>query len=124
LSDSWYASLENLRLISSIGWHRLTRLKANRSVNPDGRGNIPLSVADISESGTEVHLKGYGFIKVFRIVTKDGSAEHWATDYIQLYALNVRLSYCFPIAGQGPGKSDMYGVVSVFGINLLFRYGR
>lgn len=81
LFDSWYASLENLRLIRNLGWHWLTRLKANRSVNPDGRGNIPLSAADISESGTEVHLKGYGFIKVFRIVAKDGSAEYWATDY-------------------------------------------
>jgi putative transposase len=27
-----------------------------------------------------VHLKAYGFVKVFRIVSKDGDAQHWVTD--------------------------------------------
>jgi hypothetical protein len=79
LFDSWYSGIENLRRIRNLGWHWLTRLKANRSVNPDGIGNIALSAADISESGTTVHLKKYGFIKVFRIAAKDGSTEYRAT---------------------------------------------
>lgn len=33
----------------------------------------------ISETGTAVHLKGYGFIKVFRIAVKNGDAEYRAT---------------------------------------------
>jgi len=65
LSDSRYASLENLRLIRGLGWQWLTRLKADRSVNPDGKGNMALSEAGISEFGSRVHLKGYGFIRVF-----------------------------------------------------------
>ena len=28
--DSWYGSLENLKLIRGVGWTWLTRLKANR----------------------------------------------------------------------------------------------
>jgi hypothetical protein len=80
LSDSWYAGLSNLKTIRNYGWFRMTRLKPNRLVNPDGAGNIPLSSATISEDGTEVHLKGYGFIKVFGIVAKNGDIEYWATD--------------------------------------------
>jgi putative transposase len=83
LFDSWYAGLENLKYIRSLSWKWLTRLKSNRSVNPDGRGNIPVSSADISEAGTCVHLKGYGFIKVFKIVVKDGGIEYWATDDLE-----------------------------------------
>lgn len=41
--DSWYASLENLKAIRTLGWQWLTRLKENRHVNPDGEGNRPLS---------------------------------------------------------------------------------
>ena len=79
LSDSRYASLENLKLIREPGWQWFTRLKADRLVNPDGRGNVSLSEVGISEFGSIVHLKGYGFIKVFGIVAKDGGTEYWAT---------------------------------------------
>ncbi len=30
--DSWYASVENLKLCRALGWHFLTRLKANRQI--------------------------------------------------------------------------------------------
>lgn len=40
--DSWYASVENLKLVRSLEWHFLTRLKGNRLVNPNGSrgGNV------------------------------------------------------------------------------------
>jgi hypothetical protein len=60
LFDSWYASLENLKLIRSLGWHWLTRLEHNRHVDPDRTGNISLNQVDIPQSGRSVHLKGYG----------------------------------------------------------------
>jgi len=31
-----------------------------------------------------VHLKGYGFVKVFRTVSQTGNTEHWATDHLQM----------------------------------------
>jgi putative transposase len=80
LSDSWFASLKNLRLLRSPERRWLTRLRCNRSVNPDGKKNIAVSSADISESGTRVHLRGYGFIRVFRIVAGNGNIEHRAAD--------------------------------------------
>lgn len=43
LFDSWYASIDNLKVIRSLGWQWFTQLKANRLVNPDGKGNVSLS---------------------------------------------------------------------------------
>jgi len=95
LFDSWYSGLNNLKIIRKYGWNWLTRLKSNRLINPYGKGhaNIGLSSADISESGTVVHLKGYGFVKIFRIVAKNGDAEHWATNDLEMDELR-RLQLC------------------------------
>ncbi len=82
--DSWYSSLANLKLIRSYGWHWLTQLKANRHVDPDRTGNRPLAEVSIAPHGSIVHLKGYGLIKVFRIVTPDGDTEHWATNHLEM----------------------------------------
>lgn len=78
--DSWYASLENLKAVRGHGWRWLTQLKGNRLVNPAGTGNRPLAACAVSATGTRVHLQGYGFIRVLRIVAPDGDTEHWATD--------------------------------------------
>jgi hypothetical protein len=80
LFDTWYASVKNLKAIRKKEWHFLTRLKTNRLVNPDNKGNVPLETVDIPPKGLMVHLKAYGFVKVFRIVSKDGDTQHWVTD--------------------------------------------
>lgn len=100
--DSWYSSLDNLKLIRSYNWIWLTRLKRNRHVNPDNTGNRPLSDVDISSTGSVVHLKGYGFVKVFKIVTPNGdidavnaaaggflrqNVDYWATNSLSLHEL-------------------------------------
>ena len=84
LFDRWYASVDNRRLIRDCGWRWLTRLKANRRVNPDRTGNRAVTDCAIAESGTVVHLEGYGMIRVFRIVTPDGEREHWATNDVEM----------------------------------------
>lgn len=84
LFDSWYASIDNLKTIREYGWHWLTRLKKNRLVNPDNVKNIQLQEVEIPPNGREVHLKAYGFIKVFKIVSKDGDIEYWATDVLEM----------------------------------------
>ena len=33
-----------------------------------------------------LHLRGYGLVKVFRIVIPDGDTEHWATDELEMDA--------------------------------------
>ncbi len=59
--DSWYSSVENLKLMASFGWFFLTRLKSNRLVNPNGKGNQPIGEVDIparASSGLWVRPKG------------------------------------------------------------------
>lgn len=84
--DSWYSSLDNLKTVRRQRWHWLTRLKSNRLVNPDGTGNRAVSKVDLSARGSVVHLKGYGMVKVFRIVTPNGDTEHWATSDTDMQA--------------------------------------
>lgn len=90
--DSWYASLPNLKKIRSFQWIWLTRLKHNRLVNPDRQGLLAISKIDITESGTVVHLQGYGMIRVFKIVATDGDNEYWATNDLQMDELR-RIKY-------------------------------
>jgi len=90
--DSWYASIDNLRLIRDLGWRWLTRLKANRRVSIDYQPKRALETWPIAESGTEVHLEGYGLIQVFRVVATDGDTAYWATNDLEMPEL-ARLKF-------------------------------
>jgi hypothetical protein len=61
-------------------------------VNLNNQGNRSVSQLPISENGTVVHLKGYGVIKVFKIVSTDGDIEFWATSHLQMNEL-IRLKF-------------------------------
>jgi len=82
--DSWYAGLENLKLVRTLGWDWLTQLKRNRLLNPDGQGNRSIHDIHIPLHGRNVHLKGYGWVKVFKTVAKNGDAEFWATSRLAM----------------------------------------
>ena len=90
--DSWYSRLKHLKAIRRCQWHWLTQLKSNRQVNLDRRGNQPVCELPISEKGTVVHLKGYGLIKVFKIVSLHGDIEYWATSDLSMNE-GYRLKY-------------------------------
>ena len=51
------------------------------------RGNKAVGETAIEAGGTVVHLEGYGLIRVFRIVSRDGDTEHWATDDLAMDGL-------------------------------------
>lgn len=84
LFDSWYGSLENLKCVRRCGFRWFSRLKSNRQVNPDGKGNVSISSVEIGSEGRRAHLRGYGFIRVFRTVSPNGDAQHWATDGLDM----------------------------------------
>jgi hypothetical protein len=84
LFDSWYAGLQNLKAVRAQGWPWLTQFRNNRLVNPDGSGNVKVGTLEIAPQGRTVHLRGYGWIKVFRTVSTDGDVEHWATSDLDL----------------------------------------
>jgi hypothetical protein len=90
--DSWYSALENLKMVSALGWYFLTRLKENRLVNPEKEGLQAISEISIPEQGRVIWLKGFGLIRVFRTVAADGSAEYWATNRIEMSDLE-RVKY-------------------------------
>ena len=83
--DSWYTGLDNLKLVRSLGWCWFARIKSNRLVNPDCRGNVPVSSIDMPpQGGVVVHLKAYGFVKVFKTVSSNGGVDYWATDDVEM----------------------------------------
>lgn len=85
--DSWYSALDNLKMVRGLGWHFLTRLKKNRLVNPDREGLQAIEQVEIGEEGTTVWLKGFGFIRVFRLIGKDGNTQYWATNKLEMNGL-------------------------------------
>lgn len=90
--DSWFASLENLKLIRSLGWTWLTRLKSNRKVRVNQAAAQAISTVEIPQQGLVVHLPGYGLIRVFRSVATNGDVDYWASSDVEMDPL-TRLKY-------------------------------
>ncbi len=90
----------------------LTRLKANRLVNPDRSGLRPVARVETDAQGTIVHLKGYGLIRLFRIVASDGDKEWWATNHPRMAPLmRVRVAgYAWTIENYHRGIKQYCGV--------------
>lgn len=82
--DSWYSGLDNLKLLRGLEWHWLTQLKSNRQVSLDCSGNRAISEILIPSQGCLVHLKGYGWVKVFKTVDTHGDDEYWATSRLDM----------------------------------------
>ncbi len=82
--DSWYSGLPNLKLLRRQEWDWLTQLKSNREVSIDRSGNRAIQDVFIPRQGRQVHLKGYGWVKVFRTVGTNGDAEYWATNRLTM----------------------------------------
>lgn len=99
LFDSWYSGIENLKFLRNLGLNWFTRLKKNRQVNPDKSGNVGVGTISIPSEGLEVHLKKYGFIRVFQSVNSRGSNRYWATNFLSMdYADRKNLqSICWTI---------------------------
>jgi hypothetical protein len=85
--DSWYSRLDNLKFIRDLESLWLTQLKSHRQANPAAQGLQPLAQVDLSPSGTVIHLKGYGLVRLFKVAASDGSREYWATNDRHMPAL-------------------------------------
>jgi len=90
--DSWFSSLENLKLLRTLGWTWLTRLKSNRQVRVAFGTPQAISTVDSPPQGRVVHLPGYGPIRVFRVVATNGDTDYWATSDLGMDVL-TRLKY-------------------------------
>ena len=74
--DAWYSSLKNLKAIRDHGWIWVTALRKNRKVN---RGEN-LEDLTIPDEGLEIHLRGYGWVHVFKFVAKNGRVDYVTTN--------------------------------------------
>ena len=110
--DSWCGSLENLKQIRGLGWIWLTRLKANRQVNPDRSGSRPVARVDADATGAIVHLKGYGPVRLFKIVAPDGDIAWWASNDLHMPSLTrVRFAgYAWTIEHYHRGIKQFCGI--------------
>jgi hypothetical protein len=96
--DSWYTAMDNLKLIRSLGWRWFARMKSNRLVDPGRSGNVSLESIEIPQEGRVVHLKGYGMVKVFKAVSKNGDVEYYATDRTEM-----KQKECEDLSSEGWG---------------------
>lgn len=79
IADCWYSSLANLKCIRDLGWQWVMGLKKNRIINRGER----LENLEIPDEGLRVHLRGYGWIYVFRFETKHGRTDYIGTNIQQ-----------------------------------------
>jgi hypothetical protein len=110
--DSWYSGLENLKTIRDFTWTWLTRLKSNQLVNPDRTGLRAVSLIETGARGCLVHLKGYGMIRLFKIVAPDGDVEWWSTNDLSMSEMGrVRFAgFAWTIENYHRGLKQFCGV--------------
>lgn len=87
VADSWYGSLKNLKSVRSHGWDWVMGLRSNRLVN---KPHVQIRTLDIPTEGLTVYLKGYGWIKLFRFVTKHGRTDFIGTSKLDLSREQVK----------------------------------
>jgi len=90
--DSWYSALDTLHQINDYKWVFIAGLKSNRIVNtaPGKQNKYQIKDLPIPEQGRIVHLKKFGQVKVFRIATKDGRVEYYATNNLSATSPDIR----------------------------------
>ena len=59
-------------------------MRHNRQVALPSQPNGLISALTIPPEGLTAHLRGYGWVRVFRTVSTDGAGEHWATNDLEL----------------------------------------
>lgn len=76
IADSWYSSLNNLKCIRDLGWNWVMGLRKNRVINKGQK----LEDLTMPDERSFVHLRGYGWITVFRFVAKNGRTDYIGTN--------------------------------------------
>lgn len=82
-ADSWYSSLENLKFLRNLEVNFLVGLEKNRTVSTQPSVYQQVHEVSIPEQGIYTHLKGFGFIQLFRTVSQEGDVRHYALYQVQ-----------------------------------------
>lgn len=87
--DTWYAGVDNLKAIDSLGWTWITEIKKNRIINHQEK----LENTPIPKQGLVAHLKKYGFVKITKRVVKDNHIGYLATNNTNLSTDDITKGY-------------------------------
>ena len=64
-ADAWYSSIDNLKLLRNKGLGFLAGIAKNRQVAINGGKYTQVQKLEIPDKGLVVHLKEFGYVKVF-----------------------------------------------------------
>lgn len=85
--DGWYASVKNLKFLTKNNLFFVTVLSGNRIVDFGEH----IADKEIPETGLVVHLRAYGFIKVFKIFSQaKGEVEYMATNKLDYTRSDIK----------------------------------
>ena len=76
IADSWYSSLDNLKCVRDYDWNWVMGLRKNRTVNKGEK----LGSLNIPDEGLRIHLRGYGWVTVFRFVSTNRRTDYIGTN--------------------------------------------
>lgn len=77
-TDSWYASKDNLKFFKNQELNFGVGLAKNRSVRINKGKYVRIETLNIPDNGLIVELKGFGQVKVFKRVFKNGTTHYYA----------------------------------------------
>jgi SRSO17 transposase len=95
LLDSWYSSVENLKLITrKLSWHFICSLKSNRKVSLTKGIYVPVADLELADKQVrKVWLSEYGYVLVCKLVAQDGSITYLAASNLALTDYNDFISH-------------------------------
>lgn len=95
LFDAWYASVDNMKLITQkLEWNFICNLKSNRQVSVAKNEYMPIAGLNLAdEQVKQVWLKEYGFVLVCKIVDKKGGITYLATSDLRLIDYDEFISH-------------------------------
>jgi hypothetical protein len=76
-ADSWYSSLDNLKFLRNLEVGIYMGLEKNRIISCQPSVYEQVGQAAIPTEGLYTHLKGFGFVQVFRTVAEDGDVRYY-----------------------------------------------
>jgi DDE superfamily endonuclease len=77
-ADAWYSSLENLKFLRKHELGFLVGLEKNRTLSEREHEYRRVEEVAVPERGRVLHLRGFGFVSVFRTVDKNNDLRHYA----------------------------------------------
>lgn len=93
--DSWYSSVENLKIVKNHDLGLLFALESNRLVSIENKQWVQAQKLDIPDEGLEVWLRDFGQVKLFRTRLKD-EPRHYVIHLADVTQLSnfSRKSFC------------------------------